>query len=321
MLTKMLETDQNIRAATALSASAHERLLRSLPFLPARPESYFFPKLAWMRDNGKVMGLFEGERLAAFMGGFIIDDFRNAGPGAFCPDWSHGAAAAVDASRAYVGLYRALAPLWIAEGARLHALSLYSSEPHALEALSLTGFGRIVMDAARPTKEIAAALDARPSPIHADVGIRVAGKADAPALAELDAVLAGHIAASPVLMPNTRGRDADEWREWLADPGAVAFIATGAGGEALGFIKAEPPQFDVSDSVHAETTLAIDGMLVLPGERSRGLGGKLLSALCAHASSAGKTMMSVDCETMNPEAYGFWSKWFRPVAWCMERRV
>ena len=31
--------------------------------------------------------------------------------------------------------------------------------------------------------------------------------------------------------------------------------------------------------------------------------------------------LSVDCETANPEAYGFWTRWFQPVAWALERRV
>jgi hypothetical protein len=32
-------------------------------------------------------------------------------------------------------------------------------------------------------------------------------------------------------------------------------------------------------------------------------------------------VISVDCETTNLEAYGFWSRWFWPVSWSLERRV
>ncbi len=35
----------------------------------------------------------------------------------------------------------------------------------------------------------------------------------------------------------------------------------------------------------------------------------------------GKRLMSVDCETHNLEAFGFWTRLFTPVAWGFERRV
>jgi GNAT superfamily N-acetyltransferase len=77
----------------------------------------------------------------------------------------------------------------------------------------------------------------------------------------------------------------------------------------------------VTFAVHDEQTLAIDGMFVESAIRGRGVGRALLAALAAHALEAGKSLMSVDCETTNPEAYAFWSARFRPVTWSFERRV
>jgi GNAT superfamily N-acetyltransferase len=62
-------------------------------------------------------------------------------------------------------------------------------------------------------------------------------------------------------------------------------------------------------------------MFVEPALRGRGLGRELLAALVEHADAAGKSLVSVDCETTNPEAYAFWSARFRPVTWSFERRV
>lgn len=313
-----LTGEEELRGAARIAALAHARLRAALPFLPARDAEHFFWKVKWMAERGVVLGLRRNGGLAAFMGGFPLDDFRNAGPGCYSPDWGSGAADAASAPADYRALYREIAPEWIRMGARIHALSLYSSEAGALETLSLTGFGRIVMDAARPAGDIAA-----PSADGADPGataFRRAEPKDADALAGLSAGLAAHIGASPVLMPETRGPGAREWREWLAEPDAVAFVAE-AEGAVVGFIKAQDPQYDVSDAVHCADCLAINGMYCLPALRCRGIGAGLLSALVRHARESGKTLMSVDCETTNPEAYGFWTRFFAPVSWSLERRT
>lgn len=328
-------------AASILAKLEHDRLRAELPFLPERSAGDFRGRIEWMLREGIVLGSFEGDEpsklvLAAFLGGFVIGDFRNLGPGAFCPDWCHGAADPALAFRAYRELYRALAPAWRLEGASIHAACAYATDREAIDAFSLTGFGRIMMDACSPTSRVASSLARLGSRAKAPKGLRIrrALISDAPSLAELDAGLALHIAASPILMPRTRGRDEAQWREWLSGEGAVAFVAEAAAeasaadapgaagrGALLGFMKAEAPQFDVSYAVHGGDTLAIDGLFVLPEERGRGIAASLLAAMAGEASAAGKGLMSVDCETMNPEAYAFWPRFFEPLAWGFERRT
>jgi len=60
----------------------------------------------------------------------------------------------------------------------IHAIGLYSTEAAAIEALSLTGFGRIMADAARPAKELAMALAGEPGPAIEMLRVRRAGAAD-----------------------------------------------------------------------------------------------------------------------------------------------
>jgi len=326
MAIREISGPEGVAAASALAAVEHERLRAALPFMPPRSASSYAPRIEWMVREGIVLGLYEGAALQAFLGGFVIEEYRNLGAGAFCPDWCHGAARDERAFDAYRALYRELAPRWIAAGAPIHAACAYATDEAAIEALSLTGFGRIVMDAARPAAELKRDLAARiaasgaaPSGAAA-VQVRAALPSDALVLAALDARLASHIAASPVLMPRTRGRDSDEWAEWLGGAQAVAMIAE-AGDDDVGFIKAEEPQFDVTHAVHDDGTLAIDGMFVEASSRGRGVGRSLLAALVEHAEGAGKSLVSVDCETMNPEAYAFWTAWFEPVTWSFERRV
>jgi GNAT superfamily N-acetyltransferase len=315
-------------AAAALASAGHAALRAELPFLPGRDGGAFRGRIEWIIDNGRVLGLFEGELLVAFLGGFVIEDFRNAGPGAFCPDWCHGAAEGARAFDAYRSLYRELAPGWRTQGASLHAAGAYATDDPALAALAATGFGRIVLDAAQEARTLAEGL-ARDSagarggePSGADRGAatRRATEADAASLAALDAGLAAHIGASPIFMPRTHGRDEAGWIEWLGRESAVAFVAE-LRGRIAGFMKAEAPQFDVSYAVHGESTLAIDGLFVEPASRGAGVGAALLAATAAEALARGKDLVSVDCETTNPEAYAFWSRRFEPVAYSFERRT
>jgi ribosomal protein S18 acetylase RimI-like enzyme len=324
----IIDTAAGVKAACVLALEGHRALRRQLRCLPVRTEAELLPKLEWMAANGRLYGLFEGSGLAAFLGGCPLGDFRNAGQAGYGPDWCSGMRAdRVGAAgfRDWRLLYRSLAGHWHAQGWGIHAFGVHDSNPGLLEALQMSGFGRIMLDAARPLDELLRELpplgtDASGGAGQAGLAIRRAQAADAGALAGLDDLLARHIGASPVLMPGTRGRDAGEGRDWLEGERALAFLAE-AGGRAVGFIKAQEPQFDVSQAVHAPDSRGINGMVVMPEWRGRGIGGKLLSALCAELAGQGLRMLSVDCETLNPEAFDFWRRWFRPVSWGLERRT
>ena len=316
MTLRKVTSPSETASAAKLSTLSHERLRSLFPFLPARSEDDFVPRIEWVRRKGVIIGLFEAGELKAYLGAFPIDNFRNAGPGSFGPDWCHGAAPGKDLARTYRRLYREIALRLISLSCRIHSFAFYASESEIVNAMGLTGFGRIVMDAARSTADLLAELQTGP----ADVEISRASPKDTPELSRLDFALAAHIAAAPVLMPNPRGRDSAEWAEWLSMPGRVALLAR-RGGRVVGFIKAEEPQLDVSYAVHGESTLAINGMYVEGDSRCAGVGSLLLASLAREAAAVGKEIVSVDCETTNPEAYAFWSRWFEPVAWGLERRV
>ncbi len=339
-------TGDDVEAAAEVVAASHARLVAQAPHLPRRAAEDYRGKLAWLVEHGIVLGRWRDGRLAAVLGGFRIEDFRHAGPGVFSPDWANAAADPATAFDDYRVLYRAIAPRWLEAGARLHALAVLACAKEAIEALSLTGFGRIVMDAAAPTSAVAARTGAATDRLTTDglttdgvstdgvttdgvttdgvttdgVTTRRATADDAEAIAAMEARLAEHIGASPVFFPNPRGADAGWWRAWLAEPTSVAVLAETAAGP-VGYVKAEDPQDDVSDVVHDPSCLAINGMYCDPTVRGRGVGTALVAALAEHAAATCKPLMSVDCETHNLEAYGFWTRFFTPVTWGYERRV
>lgn len=340
MTITLIKSDADIRVAAALAFAEHTRSVSLLTFLPARQQADFETRLDWMVREGYLYALADGGSMTAFLGGFTIADFRNEGPGAYSPDWCMGFAERFGASgatgatsvtgaafvtRATRALIRAF--LSEAEGAGLqaHAVSVFASRPEVREAFSLSGYGGIVLDAARPADELSRALAARGcasregTACASETSIRRATIADAEALSALDGRLAAHIQSAPVLMPGAHGSSAEEWAAWLSKPTAAAFIAT-VDGVPAGFMKAEDPQFDVSFAVQSSEVFAIDGLFVETERRGRGIARSLLEAIVGEARARGKSLVSVDCETMNPEAFGFWTGWFAPVSWSLERR-
>jgi len=314
----VLETSADLALAAALSLHQYQTLRQHQPWLPEKSLADLAGPLKWVAKEGLMLGLGRPGALEAFWGGFVLGNFRNLGPGGFCPDFAHGFGVGVDPFRATRTLYRALASRWVAQGIRVHAAATYASEPGVLEALSLTGFGRIVADLSRPCSDLETDLALGKS--IDSVAVHRASSADVPHLFRWETDLARHIGASPVFMPDTHGRSVPEWEQWLIQPDAVAFVATLAG-QPVGFLRAADPQEDVSLAVHGASTLAINGLWVDPGVRGMGVARALLTGLVHEASQRQKDLVSVDCETMNPEAWAFWSRWFTVVSWSLERRT
>ncbi|TVR55149.1 MAG: GNAT family N-acetyltransferase [Spirochaetaceae bacterium] len=315
---KILSRGEESRVAAELAEKNHAQLRKELSFLPERTVDDFLRRLEWMIDKGRLFGQFEGRVMRAFMGCFTIENFRNEGPGSLTPDWCLYTEPGVEGRLQFSALFRTMLSDVLDDGVRIHAFGVYSSRRDIAEILDLFAYGRIVMDAAVPTAELDAALNGTAVP-ERSVEVVIAHDTDAEALAELDAELAAHIGRLPVLMPDPRGDDCEEWRQRLAEKDSAAFLARTPDGPC-GFIKARNPQFDVTYCVHDDSVLAVDGLYVRPEYRGTGVGTRLLSEIVREAKSRGKRLISVDCETMNPEAYWFWIKYFKPITWSVLRR-
>lgn len=306
--------------AALLACQAHASLAQRFGWIPERTPEDFLPRIDWMTREGEVFGMEDNGHLSGFTGYFIIDDFRNAGPGAYTPDWCTAFSGTLSPSRRETcrqDLIRHLLDRCRGKGVHIHGISTLSHETELAHQLSLWGYGTIVLDAAQPLTVLQKNRSMNPS--GGSIQLRRAAPGDAETLAALNDLLALHIGNAPVLMPDPQGMSADEWEQWLKQPDTAACLAFD-NSLAVGFIKAEEPQFDVTFTVHDTGTLAINGMFVLPGYRRRGTASSLLSWICDEAETRGKTLVSVDCETTNPEAFSFWRRYFEPLSWSFERR-
>lgn len=317
---RSVRTDDDVEKCAQVALASHSGLRARYPWLPERGTEDFTTRIGWVAREGWVLGAFVGDELAGYVGALSLEHYRFLGPASLTPDWCLGVADGVDVVAVTRDLVRAALADLDEANRRIHAVGVHAHRDDVREQLELTGYGRIVVDAARPTSELRTRLEALP-PVTG-TSIRRAGPADAPALAAMDGRLVAHLVTAPVLMPipdEFPGHPVASWVEWLAQEEAVAFVAE-VDGVPVGFMKAQEPQLDVSFTVHGAGTLAINGAWVDPGVRRRGLSTRLLAAVVDDAHARGKGMVSVDCETANTHAYGFWRRWFEPVTWSLERR-
>jgi GNAT superfamily N-acetyltransferase len=143
---------------------------------------------------------------------------------------------------------------------------------------------------------------------------------DAEVLAPLADALAEHVAAPPTSVYVPRGCDAAYHRSWLAEPGHWVWLAEVAGAP-VGYLRAQAETDDVAWVVQAADVLAVSGAYVLPEYRGRGMATALLDTALAHARALGKAACSVDFESQNETAVGFWLRHFAPVCVSVLRRV
>ena len=71
--------------------------------------------------------------------------------------------------------------------------------------------------------------------------------------------------------------------------------------------------------VQDERTIAITGAYIRPAYRGRGLAPAILDAALRDYAGRGFERCSVDFESFNPEAAGFWLRYFKAVSYSVVR--
>lgn len=182
-------------------------------------------------------------------------------------------------------------------------------ELHELNAsLSLNGFGVRCADSVVSINDL-------PTTAETDVAIEQVAIADAVTLREVKQSLGAHLASSPVFQEEFQFTP--EFIAWKSEERQSVHFAARAGDRIVGFIEAT---FEGENylTIHPQMR-NICGAGVLPEYRNRGIMRALLVALANHYRAEGITVLGVDYETQNPNARGFWERYFTPYTWSWER--
>lgn len=296
-----------IPAAAALFIQPLKRLRETLPILPDRLEdpAVVAEKLRQLAEAGPMFAALQDGSLVGYLGGYLIEKFRNTDhKAAYCPEWGHAAADSVQPA-VYRALYRAAAAEWTLAGCHTHAITLLAFDPVVEKVWFWNGFGLAVVDAVRPLT---------PLGIVAPQGftVRQATLTDVELLAVLEAEHARHYAQPPILMVPFDPADAAAFAELINQPSHSVWLAE-QDGDPMGYMRFEGRSSGAVEVVSAEAVTACTGAYIRPAYRGRRAAVALLDAALSHYATLGFACCSVDFESLNPEATAFWMKYFTPV--------
>ena len=297
----------NIPAAEALFGQNFSQLRRAIPEIPSAMQDPAQVKthLEGLLASSPSLIALEGGRLVGYLGWFIVDNFRGTDrKAAYCPEWGHAAVPGMQ-PQVYGALYRESAAQWASEGCRVHAITLLASEQATEKVWFWNGFGLTVVDAIRRTEPLTIV-----APKH--FSIRKATREDAEALSALDAEHWRHYAAAPIFMVPQAPDDAASFSSFIEKPPNSVWLATNEGNPA-GFMRFESESDGAATVVQSKDTIAITGAYIRPEYRGRQLASAILDAALQYYAGLGFEHCSVDFESFNPEAAGFWMKYFEPV--------
>lgn len=307
---KIIELTKNWLPAAARLAEENYEEERQL--VPALPKGVKLLSLETLAANGLGVAAVEGEELLGFLGAygpfgpvFCTRDVR----GVFSPIHAHGARQE-NRSLIYQRMYQAAAEKWVKAGASSHAISLYAHDAQAKDAFYTYGFGMRCMDLIRDLSESERQNNAQCEYFELHSGRQQA-------LRPLRRALSDHLAQSPSFMRQTEG-DLQAWITRRENDPPRTFVAA-RDGRIIAYI--EVTEKGENFAVNGPETRNICGAYCLPECRGENVAQGLLRHIVRTLASEGYSRLGVDCESFNPTALHFWSKYFTPYTHSVVRRI
>ncbi len=302
-------TEEWIQSASLLAMENYEEERKNTFSLPG---SVIIPRLDSLAHSGLGVAAVDGEKLLGFLGAYGPFEpvfCTQAVRGVFSPLHAHGSVKH-NRIKIYQHMYQAAAEKWTDAGATSHAVTLYSHDSDANKAFFLYGFGMRCMDlirlTAKPVCEKAQDCTFYELPLSRHCEIH-----------DLRKALSDHLSQSPCFMADTP----EAFESWLhsreLDPPRV--FAAEKNGHIAAYIevKAEGENFAVSEP----GTLNICGAYCVPHHRSENVVQSLLDYLVSVLKTEGVLRLGVDCESFNPTALYFWTKYFDVYSHSLVRRI
>ena len=301
-------TKEHLPEAYRLAEGNYKEAREHLPLLPCAA----IPSLEYFSENGLGAAAIENGQLIGFLGSFEPWSPAFYTPntvGVFSPLHAH-AVQKNNREKIWQRLYQAAAKKWVAVGAASHAIALYSNDIAAQKALYQYGFGARCADFMRELIPIEASYSEH-------IQFRELTAAEVSVLHPMRSALVDHLGNSPSFMVHTSDnlnfflnrRETEPPRMFAAFDNCfpIAYIELTHEGENF-----------ASCAPH---TANICGAYCLPEYRGQGIAAALLAHIVRILKEEGTERLGVDCETMNPTAMGFWSKYFMQYTVSVVRRI
>ncbi|WP_027631912.1 GNAT family N-acetyltransferase [Clostridium hydrogeniformans] len=265
-------------------------------------------------DNKNFVVAIDSGKVAGFINGFIINEFKGTAKGVLSIPSLHGVADGYDKKYLYSELYRRVSHLWVGLDCYTHGVMVYLNDKRVIDTWVMNGFGMLVVDAVRPLEKIDI-----PN-INNNILIKKADIRDIINMEHLFKGINKHLSSSPIYLYNSTSENyIDEYREWIKTEGNNLWIAE-INNKIIGYLKTNTTEINM-DELDDNCTMGINGAYVLPEYRGNHIMARLLNIATDWAIENGLKRCATDFESANIEGRGFWLKYFTPYCYSMIRRV
>ena len=280
--------------------------------MPSRYEDVdiVLPMMHDIANRGLGVAALEGGRLVGFLLSLDIGTWRGV-RSMLSPEYANGAELE-NSRRIYAEMYARLSARWVAEGFRMHLVSLLANDADGIDGWQWLGFGLAAVDGARGLEPIG-------EPV-ADIEIRRATSDNIEQILALDEALKRHLAAAPTFLSHGPVGTRADLERWLADPANALWLAA-LERESVAFMKHGPASENACRIIRDEATTSIVGAYTMETMREGGIATALLDRCLDFARSQGYSRCAVDFEPMNVPAARFWMRYFQPVCFSLARYV
>ena len=296
----------------SLISKRYSELHTYAPLLPDRYVEYdvITPLLESIIDNAPGVVAYEDGRLAGFIGGWILSEFRGQ-RAVLSPEW--GNATQLDNScRIYEAMYGYISREWLRHDCYTHLMCQYADRPADISAWNWLGFGMAAADGVRDLQPLK--LNNKP------YRIKRAEMDDLEQVHSLVKALAAHISASPTFLFDEENVCKEDTGKLLADSKQVVWLAFDQH-KAVGFLRHGPASDYASTIIRDPGTTSIRGLYTIPAARGRGIAADLLNQALSWSKQQDYERCCVDFEPMNTLAARFWPRHFKIVSFAMLRTI
>jgi len=194
----------------------------------------------------------------------------------------------------------------------MFAVTFLTHNPELQNFWFWNGFGLTVVDAVRPVQPL-------PEKPTSTLTIRKADLPDLPSLYQLELEHCMHYSEPPVLMFPQDARTREDWSALLTSDAASVWIAYHGdvpdSKNAASYIVFQRNHDGASALVRSPEAVAVTAAYTRPAFRGQHTAVSLLDLGLRQYASLGYTCCSVDFESINPEASGYWMRYFQPVCY------
>lgn len=305
-------TPEHMEEAMVIAKANYEEERRYVPILP---EVDVLPELTHFAENNLGVAAFDGDKMIGFLGAYrpVEDTFGTTGVrGTFSPIHAHGVIGE-QRDRIYSRLYEAAAKKWVRDGIASHGIAIYAHDKAAIQSFFYNGFGVRCIDAIRSLEEIPVIVSGIQERSLEYVEVP---RDDWGMLTKLHDELVAHLGSSPMFMKYSFQNDEMFYRNASED---TRYFGVKVNGDYIAYVKIDKEGETFASCDNSMRNIC--GAYCFPEYRGQGIYRNLIAYLVSTLKKEGYQRLGVDCESFNPNARGFWLKYFTAYTNSVVRRV